>query len=165
MVTITQLSPDRWKEYKELRLESLRDFPVSFDSSVDEEENLSDEQWQEKFSNPTNYIIFAEDDGKLVGKMEVEWDPRRNIKHIGEIFGVYIKPAYQGQGIGMRLWEEVEKIAKTKGIEKFWLDVISINESAIHLYKKMGFQTLCTREKAAKVDGVYYDKLLMEQFI
>lgn len=165
MITITQISPDRWQEYKELRLESLRDFQIAFDSSYDEEATLTDQEWQEKFSDPNYFAIFAEDDGKLVGKMEVEWDPRRILRHIGELFGVYIKPEYQHHGIGSLLWEEVEKIAKTKGLEKFWLDVISTNEPAIHLYKKMGFEILCTREKAAKVDGMYYDKLLMEKFL
>jgi ribosomal protein S18 acetylase RimI-like enzyme len=161
---IIQISPDRWHEYKSIRLEALNDNPYAFDSSPDEE-NFTDEHWQEKLKEPNDFKIFAEDNGKLVAKMEVEWDMRKKIKHNAEIYGVYINPEYRGQGLGKLLMDEVEKVAKEHGITRLWLDVVVTQEAAMKLYRTSGFREIGRTEKSIQVDNTYYDKLLMEKLI
>ena len=158
------LSTDRWKEYKEIRIQALNDNPFAFDSSPDEEE-FTDEEWKEKLEEPNDFKVFIENNGKLIGKMEVEWDQRRKIKHNAEVYGVYIAPEYRGKGLGKMLMDEVEKLAKEHGITRLWLDVVVTQKPAIGLYRKLGFREIGRTEKSLKTNGEYYDKLLMEKLL
>lgn len=46
-VKIISLPLERWKEYKEIRLESLKDSPASFEASFEELSEYPDEKWKE----------------------------------------------------------------------------------------------------------------------
>lgn len=48
---ITQLPPARWQDYKNLRLEAVRNSPQSFLSTVEETEAEPDQEWQKKITN------------------------------------------------------------------------------------------------------------------
>jgi len=162
---VIQITQDRWQEYRELRLKALMDNPLAFDSSPKEEGQLSDEEWKEKLHEPNDFKVFVEDNGRLVAKMEVEWNMREKVRHIAEVYGVYIDPTYRGQGLGKMLMDEIERLAKDHGIEKLWLDVVVTQEPAKKLYRKLGFREIGRTEKSIKVDGKYYDKLLMEKLL
>lgn len=56
-----------------------------------------------------------------------------------------ILPHYQNQGIGKQLLEKSFAYAKERGIHRVQLSVWSDNAQAIHLYKKMGFETYMER--------------------
>ena len=161
---IIQLSPERWQEYKAIRIKALNDNPFAFDTSP-EEEDFSDEEWEKKMKEPNEFKVFAEDNGRLVGKMEVEWDTRQKICHNAEVYGVYVDPKYRGQGLGKMLMEEVERVAKEHGITRLWLDVVVTQEPAMALYRKLGFREIGRTEKSLKANDIYYDKLLMEKLI
>ena len=162
---VIQINPGRWQEYKELRLKSLRDNPLAFDSSPEEEEAFTDKEWQEKLEEDNGFKVFIEDNGKLVAKMEVEWDKRAKIRHIAEVYGVYIDTEYRGKGIGKLLMEEIERLAKHHNIEKLWLDVVVTQLPAMGLYRKLGFREIGQTHMSIKVNGEYHDKLLMEKLI
>ena len=48
MKIVTNPSPERWEEYKRLRLESLYDSPQSFLDDVDKTQEVSKKEWQKK---------------------------------------------------------------------------------------------------------------------
>lgn len=53
-----------------------------------------------------------------------------------------VDPAYQKQGIGLRLLRAAEQEMKQKGITKIRLEVSPGNLAAIALYEKEGFKTI-----------------------
>lgn len=53
---------------------------------------------------------------------------------------VCINPAFRGKGIGSQLFAYAEKIAKQKDIQKLSLNVETQKESAIRLYKRLGYE-------------------------
>lgn len=163
-MNLIQITPDRWQEYKAIRLQALENNPLAFDSSPDEE-NFSEGVWKEKLEEANDFKVFVEDNGKLVAKMEVEWDSRKKVRHNAEVYGVYIDPAYRGKGLGIMLMNEVERLAKEHGIMRLWLDVVVTQEPAMALYRKLGFREIGKTEQSIKVDGQYHDKLLMEKLI
>ncbi len=44
MIVTKSLSPERWKEYADLRLEALKNDPLAFGSSYEEELQLREEE-------------------------------------------------------------------------------------------------------------------------
>lgn len=72
---------------------------------------------------------------------------------------------YRGQGIGRRLAERTIARAKEIGLERIELEVYASNESAVALYRKLGFTVEGVKRKGRKVDGVYDDVLMMALLI
>jgi ribosomal protein S18 acetylase RimI-like enzyme len=56
---------------------------------------------------------------------------------------------FTGQGIGTRLFEEMQKWAVMQKIHRIDLTVMKHNERAIALYKKMVFEIEGTKEQGA----------------
>lgn len=167
---IDNLSPDRWEEYKNLRLESLEDSPVAFGVSVDEDKTRTDAVWVEKLEKSirgnTRFSVFAEDQGKLVGLICAYVDPLVKIKHTAHIASVYVNKAYRGSGVATKIMEGmINRIKSNKNINRLELMVVTTQEPAISLYKKFGFEIVGTVHKNLSLDGVYYDEHIMEKFI
>ena len=53
-----------------------------------------------------------------------------------------VAPPYNGQGIGTTLIQAAEQIAKQQGYTKIALNVEPNNTKAIHLYQKLGYETV-----------------------
>jgi hypothetical protein len=72
-VTIISLPPNRWEEYKSIRLESLREEPQAFGMSYERAITEPDERWQKNLvgaqEGKTDLLYFAEDNGKIFGIM------------------------------------------------------------------------------------------------
>jgi RimJ/RimL family protein N-acetyltransferase len=47
------------------------------------------------------------------------------------------------------------------GLRRYRLTVVPTNTAALHLYEKAGFEAFGLERRALKVDGRYYDNLLM----
>ena len=52
---------------------------------------------------------------------------------------LYVKEAWRGNGLGTRLMDKMFEIAKAEKCNRFRLQVLNWNESAIKLYEKSGF--------------------------
>ena len=81
--------------------------------------------------------------------------PRR-MSHRGD-FSISVAKAYWNKGIGSQLLGEIIRFAKAHSFERLDLQVRSDNRSAIHLYQKYGFETLCTYPSFFKLGTEYVD--------
>jgi ribosomal protein S18 acetylase RimI-like enzyme len=63
------------------------------------------------------------------------------------------------------LLREALQHAKKNGIEKVELGLYSTNASAVNLYKKFGFQQEGLIKNYRKLEGVYFDCILMAKFL
>jgi len=92
--------------------------------------------------------------------------PRSNPRqsHRGAL-GMGLLPEFRGQGIGSMLLKAVLEHAKIFGLEKVELSVYTTNEAAIALYKKFGFEQEGLIKKYRKLDGRYFDCLVMGRFL
>ena len=52
---------------------------------------------------------------------------------------LYVKEAWRGNGLGTRLMDKMFEVAKAQKCNRFRLQVLNWNESAIKLYEKSGF--------------------------
>lgn len=162
MIEIGRLGPDKWDEYKKIRLEALETDPQAFGSAFEEEEKLTEEEWRRRIQG----VLFAFFDGQIVGIASVVFQNRVKIGHIANIYGVYVKPAFRRKGVGKKLLEAaLEEVMRNKKIDKVKLTVNPLQTEAVRLYEDMGFTAVGTMKKEIKIGDVYYDEVLMEKLI
>jgi len=87
------------------------------------------------------------------------------LKHTAELNMGVAQPV-RGQGIGMMILQTGLKRAEVEAeVEIVYLMVRSDNTPAVKLYQRMGFETLALLHRDIKIDGRYFDGLLMRRFI
>lgn len=96
-----------------------------------------------------NYVLVAvdpESNNRIVGTGSL-------IKN--KIFGVYVHPEYQGNGIGIRLMEKLEDYAINNKLKKL---VLSASISSRDFYKKLGYKGVPKIEKLdSQTEYVVYE--------
>ncbi len=109
-------------------------------------------------------VYYAVDDERVVGWADVfpEDNPRQC--HRGGL-GMGLLPEYRGQGLGSRLLSMALEHSKQFGLEKVELSVFTSNEPAIALYRKFGFEQEGLIKKYRKLNGQYFDCLVMAKFL
>jgi len=162
MIKIKKLPSNKWKKYKDLRLGALKKDPTAFGSSYEEELKLSESEWKKRIKN----TLFALDGNKAVGMIVYVLNKKQKIRHIANIFGVYVKKEYRSQGIGKKLIESaLSQIRKNRNTIKIDLTVNPKQKEAVKLYKKYGFRIVGVLKKDLFVNKKFYDELVMEKFL
>lgn len=93
----------------------------------------------EKTESENEIEIVAIVDGKLVGMAGIDAvGTKDKLCHRAE-FGIAITRAYWGMGLGRAMAEACIAVAKQAGYTQLELDVVAENESAVALYRKLGF--------------------------
>jgi RimJ/RimL family protein N-acetyltransferase len=167
---IITLSPERWAESKALRIEALTDSPIAFGMSLEEEIVRDDASWKNRLEEAEQaeyrWLVYLESEGKLVGVAGAYREKVLKIKHTAYIVGVYITPAFRGQGWARKMMETLfEKVCKNSEVNRLELQVTSTQASAVKLYESLGFAQVGVLHKEMLVDGVYYDQIIMEKFL
>lgn len=108
--------------------------------------------------NTWTFGIFQ--DEELVGFISVERGIPKRIRHCGYIV-IGILACGQHKGYGQRLFEYALECARENHLTRLELTVMKTNTSAIHLYKKVGFQIEGEKKRSMYVDGMYIDEWTM----
>lgn len=109
-------------------------------------------------------LLIAVENTEIVGFISAERGFANRIKHSAYIV-TGISKEYRGRHIGTSLFAEVEKWARQNGIFRLELTVMTHNEAAIHLYKKMGFKVEGIKEKSMIVDEEFVDEYYMSKLL
>ncbi|TCK38052.1 acetyltransferase (GNAT) family protein [Paraburkholderia sp. BL8N3] len=157
--TIRRLAAADANAYREIRLEGLQRHPEGFGASYDDE-TLQPLAWFE--ARITEHAVFG---GWLAGRMlagvaGLLVPEGAKLRHKGVLWGMYVRPAARGTGLGAALVERV--LAHARGVvEEVQLVVAPENEAAIRLYRSAGFEEYAREPRSLKIDGRYYDSVLM----
>jgi len=89
----------------------------------------------------------AESGGKIVGFSTAVRENNKGVL----VKAIYVRPEYQGRGIGGELLREILKFYKNS--KKFWLEVAVYNKKAIGFYEKFGFQIISGSEGKCEIIG------------
>ncbi|MEE2674956.1 MAG: GNAT family N-acetyltransferase [Myxococcota bacterium] len=84
-------------------------------------------------------VVVARDGKRIVGFALMSFDFTERDAHL-LLLGVV--PSHRRAGLGSRLFEWLEVIARRGGIERIRLEVRATAEAAQHLYRARGFETL-----------------------
>ena len=109
-----------------------------------------------KYTAPEGELLAAIEKGEVIGMVAYHRhsDTRCEMKRL------YVKPEYRGMRIGEKLVTEIINRAQKSGYEEMVLDTIIPLKSAIHLYKKFGFQECEPYYNNPMKDVIYLKKLL-----
>ena len=104
--------------------------------------------------------VYAVQGDTVVGWCDIVRRKRGVFSHTGGLGMGILKP-HRGKGLGSMMMEECIKQARANGLEKICLEVYSHNTAGIALYKKFGFVQEGVKQKEVKIDGKYFDNVVM----
>lgn len=91
-----------------------------------------------KYGAPYGRLYLAYCDGKAAGCIGL----RKLDECSCEMKRLYVRPQFRGNKLGERLARLIIADAKTIGYSHMLLDTLPFLESAVHMYKKLGFYTI-----------------------
>ncbi|MEB3983025.1 ribosomal protein S18-alanine N-acetyltransferase [Mycobacterium sp. 663a-19] len=102
-----------------------------------------------ELAGPHNHYVAARVAGELVGYAGISRLGRKP-PYEYEVHTIGVDPAFQGQGIGRRLLDELLSFADGGVV---YLEVRTDNEAAIALYRSVGFARVGLRRRYYRVSG------------
>lgn len=96
---------------------------------------------RESFERPEYLFLVVEEDGKVVGYAGLS-----QVLDEGDVTNIVIDEAYRGRGLGAALTSALLEEGRTRGITAFTLEVRVSNQTAIHIYEKIGFRSAGVRK-------------------
>lgn len=158
---LTATDAETWWQ---LRLEMLRNDPVSFADSAEEHQATTVEVARKHLGTgdpASNFVLGSFENGKLMGT--AGFFRRKNHKehHKGHVWGVYVSPEQRGKGVARALMQEIIRRAREiQGIEQITL-VASAGLPAQRLYESVGFKSYGIEPHSLKIENRYMDDVLM----
>src|ERR1700704_1298024 len=89
----------------------------------------------EQMAQPDTTLFLAREDGVAVACGAL----RRHADGIGEVKRMYTLPSHQGRGIGGRILEEIETLARKEGLARLVLETGHRHPAAWRVYERAGF--------------------------
>jgi RimJ/RimL family protein N-acetyltransferase len=154
--------------YRELRLRALQLHPEAYGSSYEESLERDVEFFRERIPevDSDDAIFVAEEDGQLFGMVSLVRETQQKVKHIANIYGVYVDASVRGRGIGRLLLQHaIDHAQQLNGVRQIALSVVTTNGVALKLYESLGFRTWGTEPDVLFVNGMYYDEHCMILFL
>jgi ribosomal protein S18 acetylase RimI-like enzyme len=97
--------------------------------------------WRRRLRDPTRRNLVCEVEGELIGF--VAFGPSRDDDAVriktGEVYGIYVHPAWWGRGCGRQLWLAAQAGLLSEGYEQVTLWVFEANAQARAFYERSGF--------------------------
>lgn len=103
-----------------------------------------------------SFLYVAEVNEKIVGFLSGGPSRTEDMDYKGEIYGFYILPVYQRQGIGQELFNRAVKFFLNRNINSMLIWVLKDNP-AINFYKKMGGKRL--QKADIEISGERYTEI------
>ena len=156
MVTPRRLGATDAEAFRALRLEALALAPSAFRSV------LADEEVQPlaKFAGRLESGAVFGAGAPLLGVAGFYREAETTRRHIGWLWGVYLRPAARGTGLARALAQTVIDHARGE-VDWLRLAVVTTNAPAVALYRSLGFTIHGTEPAALRLAGVDHDEHLM----
>ena len=135
---ILRAQPTDWKQVRSVRLRALADSPDAFGSTLDQEQQLTDDEWCSRSGNVSvaQFLAIAPSGSELgiaVGA------PYSGQEQTAGLFSMWVAPEARKRGVGVALVQAVIEWAQSEGYYRIILDVGDTNTPAIRLYQSCGF--------------------------
>lgn len=114
-----------------------------------EQKTFSDPWSRQSFSDtlgrPETIYLAAEEENTIIGYCGL-W----GVLEEGQITNVAVEESHRGMGVGRQLMEKLLEMGRREGYTEFVLEVRMSNETAISLYKTLGFEPVGIRKNFYK---------------
>jgi RimJ/RimL family protein N-acetyltransferase len=111
--------------------------------------------WKGVLLVPERRLVVGRLDGIIAGSAQLSRAPRNNEAQAfaGSLSGTFVAPWARGRGLGHRIVEEIERLAREMELAVLNLDLRDTQQAAIRLYERMGYRRWGTHPVYARVDG------------
>ncbi len=145
-----------------LRMDALQDHPEAFSSDPSKEHKRGLAFWEQRITDLDHGVIYIATDGPDIAAMTgIYREEQIKLRHIANVWGVYVRPQNRGQGAATRLIQACIAWAGERDLKVIKLAVVTTNSAAIRCYMRAGFRVYGVEPKALQHDGVFYDELMM----
>lgn len=112
---------------------------------------------------PRHPVLVAEESGRVLGWASLSaWSPRRAYEETVE-FSVYLAPAAQGRGLGLKLSQAVLDAGKQTGAHVVLSRVVGESENSLKLHEKLGFERVGVMREVGWKFGRRLDVVLLQK--
>jgi GNAT superfamily N-acetyltransferase len=140
--SVVILSASDAPRYKALMLHAYEHDADAFTSTPEERAKEPDAWWVRRIADPHAMTLAfgARQGGDLVGTVALEFSAKPKTRHLALVVGMYVLPAWRGQGLGRRLLQAAIDHCVARGdILAMQLRLTEGNEPALRLYRRLGF--------------------------
>lgn len=162
-IGVRMLGPADAPAFQRLRLHALREDPIAFASSYEDERDTPLAIVATRLAPSDDRAIVGAFHGEeLVGLAAWHREEMRKMHHKGFVWGVFVRKEQRRAGIARRLLQEVVGLAReAPGIVLLNLTVYADNLPAIALYESLGFVAYGREPAALCVNGMLHDDVHM----
>jgi L-amino acid N-acyltransferase YncA len=119
------------------------------------------EEWDRRHHRHSRFV--SEEEGQVLGWVALApVSSRRAYSGVAEV-SIYVAPQARGRGIGTQLMQRAIASSEAHGIWTLYAALLPENEASVRLHEKCGFRRVGTRERIARLDGLWRDTLIMER--
>lgn len=86
------------------------------------------------------YFVAVDEAGRVLGGVGLA--EFSGFSHCAELQKLYLTESAKGQGLGTGLMEQAQRLARSLGYRRMYLETHSNLQAAIRLYEKLGFQRI-----------------------
>lgn len=97
-----------------------------------------DERWWRRAINRGTSVMILDMGGVIPGYVTFGLNRARALPQDGEIYEIYLRPEYQGVGLGTRLFDSARKRLNTLRCKGLVVWALEENESALRFYEAQG---------------------------
>ena len=113
------------------------------------------------YCNPNGMMISCIVDGKIAGNCQISFRTGMKDRHRASV-AIALLREFWNLGIGTKMFEELFRIARERGVRQIELDYIEGNSRARALYEKMGFRITGVKPDAIRwKDGSFANEYMM----
>ena len=141
------LTENDWPRLRGIRLSALRDDPLAFLATYENEAAYTEQRWRQEFSRGEWNVMLA--NGQDVGVVGATREPDMPPYECHLEF-LWIAPGHRRTGVATMLLKTVLDRLWTSGVHTVWLWILTGNDPALRLYEQFGF--LSTNERQALPD-------------
>jgi len=147
-----------------LRHAALSDAPAAFAMSESQLAPLADPAWQtlcERHAHGAQSLVVAYAHHTCIGMAGCHVDASTKMQHCGMIWGVYVTPAYRGQGVATQLLQALIAHGAQQQLRMLKLSVTVGQQHALRLYEHLGFVVYAHEPALLYMDNTEIDALHM----
>ena len=167
-IVVRPLNSDDWEAFRNLRLKALREEPIAYGISVDDEAGKSDEEWKsicsDAFHGNGKWFFVAEHEGKLIGMLGATELFGTHMRHQVEICSAFVEASFRKQGVLTEMYIGLRRrLEEVPYLEQMivWVTLYE-NQKSKSLFENFGFILAGTLSRTVKFEDKYYDCCWLE---